>query len=61
MGFYLIAAVDLLVPESIPIKRVTSLARTFVVLVVSGLAAVRIFFVSPQQLWKETQVRKVSG
>lgn len=59
--FYLIAALDYVLPEWLPFKRVTSLARTFVVLVISSLSAVRVFFVAPQKLWKETQVRKVSG
>ncbi len=59
--FYLTAAVDSLVPKWLPLKRATSLVRTFVVLVISSISAVRVFFVPPRKLWKETQVRKVSG
>jgi poly-beta-1,6-N-acetyl-D-glucosamine synthase len=61
VAFYLIAALDSVLPEWLPFKRATSLARTFVVLVISSLSAVRVFFVAPQKLWKETQVRKVNG
>jgi cellulose synthase/poly-beta-1,6-N-acetylglucosamine synthase-like glycosyltransferase len=60
-AFYAIALIDMFLPVGFPLKRATSPARTFVVLVLSSLAASRIFFVSPRDLWKETRVRKVSG
>lgn len=61
VAFYSIAALDSVLPEWLPFKRATSLVRTFVVLVISSLLAMRVFFVAPQKLWKETQVRKVNG
>ena len=55
--FYGLAALDALVPDSWKLKRVTSPIRTFVVLMAASLAAVRVFFVSPTSLWKETSYR----
>jgi cellulose synthase/poly-beta-1,6-N-acetylglucosamine synthase-like glycosyltransferase len=60
-AFYALALMDTLIPPGFPLKRISSPARTFVVLVLSSLAAVRIFFVAPRDLWKETHVRKVGG
>jgi cellulose synthase/poly-beta-1,6-N-acetylglucosamine synthase-like glycosyltransferase len=58
-AFYAIAWIDTFLPPRFPMKSVSSPVRTFVVLVLSSLAAVRIFFVPPRELWKETRVRKV--
>jgi poly-beta-1,6-N-acetyl-D-glucosamine synthase len=55
-AFYLCAAVDLWIPQGSPVKRVTSLARTVVGLLAASIVAVRIFFVSPRNLWKPTQI-----
>jgi cellulose synthase/poly-beta-1,6-N-acetylglucosamine synthase-like glycosyltransferase len=57
--FYGLAAIDRFVPSSFPLKRMTSPIRTFVMLVLSSVVAVKIFFVPPRDLWKETKVRKV--
>jgi poly-beta-1,6-N-acetyl-D-glucosamine synthase len=38
-----------------PIKRISSLARTFVVLMAASLCAVSIFFIPARRLWKETR------
>ena len=55
--FYSIAALDGLVPQNSPLKRVSSPIRTFVVLMAAAFLAVKIFFVPPRDLWKETKVR----
>jgi energy-converting hydrogenase Eha subunit G len=57
VSFYLLAAVDLLVPPSWHLKRLSSPARAFVLLVAAALFALAIFFVPPQKLWKPTQLR----
>jgi biofilm PGA synthesis N-glycosyltransferase PgaC len=55
-AFYLCAALDWLIPQGSPVKRVTSLARTVVSLLAASIVAMRIFFVSPRDLWKPTQI-----
>ena len=57
VGFYLLAALDTALPASFPLKRLTSPVRTFVVLMAAALLGVKVFFVSPRSLWKETAVR----
>jgi cellulose synthase/poly-beta-1,6-N-acetylglucosamine synthase-like glycosyltransferase len=54
--FYALAAFDPLVPDSSQLKRVSSPIRTFVVMMIAALVALRVFFVSPRSLWKETKV-----
>ena len=51
-AFYGLALLDGIVPESSPLKRATSPARTFVVLMAASLCAVAILFVPPSKLWK---------
>lgn len=55
-GFYLLAAADSWIPEGWPVKRISSVARTFVVMMAASLCAVEIFFVPARKLWKETRV-----
>jgi cellulose synthase/poly-beta-1,6-N-acetylglucosamine synthase-like glycosyltransferase len=55
--FYLAAIVDPAVPAGFPLKKLTSPIRTFVTLMAAALFAIRIFFVPPRSLWKETTVR----
>jgi len=55
--FYLAAMIDPAVPAGFPLKKVTSPIRTFVTLMAAALFAIRIFFVPPRSLWKETKVR----
>ena len=57
-AFYGLAALDLVVPQGVLLKRLTSPARAFVVLVAAAFFALKIFFVPPQKLWKVTEVRK---
>jgi len=58
--FYMVAVADLAVSPRTPLKRLTSPIRTFVVLMISSLLGLRVFFVKPGDLWKETRVRKVN-
>jgi poly-beta-1,6-N-acetyl-D-glucosamine synthase len=53
-AFYLLAAADAWIPAGWPVKRVSALARTFVVLMAASLCAVAIFFVPPRKLWAST-------
>ena len=60
VAFYGLAALDPLVPDRFPLKKLTSPIRTFVVLMAASLAAVRVYFVSPTSLWKEATYRSAS-
>jgi biofilm PGA synthesis N-glycosyltransferase PgaC len=53
--FYGMAIIDILVPESLPLKRVSSAAWTFVVLMAASLCAVSFFFLPAQSFWKPTR------
>ena len=54
-AFYLAAALDPAVPEKARIKRLTSPARTFVVLMAAALAAVSVLFRPGKDLWGEAR------
>ncbi|MFL6415560.1 MAG: glycosyltransferase family 2 protein [Bryobacteraceae bacterium] len=54
--FYGAALLDLLVPESSAVKRITGVIRAFLVLVAAALCATAVFFLPAQKLWKETRV-----
>lgn len=56
--FYAFALLDFIVPERSPLKRLTSPVRSFLVLTAAALAAVAIFFVPAQDLWKNTVVNR---
>ncbi|MDQ2900056.1 MAG: glycosyltransferase family 2 protein [Acidobacteriota bacterium] len=58
--FYLLAALDGLLPRSFPLKRVSSHIHTFVVLMVTPILALKVFFVPARSLWKETLVGSAS-
>jgi cellulose synthase/poly-beta-1,6-N-acetylglucosamine synthase-like glycosyltransferase len=49
---YLLSLLDVWLPEKMPLKRLSSPARTFVILVTSALFAVSIFFVPTSRLWR---------
>jgi biofilm PGA synthesis N-glycosyltransferase PgaC len=55
-AFYGLAATDLLIPESWLLKRLSSPARTFVILITAALCAASILFRPHSNLWKETRV-----
>lgn len=54
--FYALALLDPVIPEGNPLKRLSSLIRTFVVLLAAALSGIAVFFVPAQHLWKETRV-----
>lgn len=54
--FYGLAAMDPLLPEGFPVKRLSSFARTFVSLIFAAVWGLAVFFVSPRSLWKESKV-----
>jgi cellulose synthase/poly-beta-1,6-N-acetylglucosamine synthase-like glycosyltransferase len=55
--FYGLAAVDHWIPAGWPAKRLSSVCRTFVVLMAAAFCAASILFVPAGRLWKETQVK----
>jgi cellulose synthase/poly-beta-1,6-N-acetylglucosamine synthase-like glycosyltransferase len=57
VAFYGLAILDRWVPENSPLKRLSSPARTFVVMMLAALCALSVFFVSPQKLWTPTKTR----
>jgi cellulose synthase/poly-beta-1,6-N-acetylglucosamine synthase-like glycosyltransferase len=50
-GVYLVALMDVIIPQRYWLKRVTSPARTFVVLMAAALCATSIFFMPASRLW----------
>lgn len=55
IAFYLAAGLDRWLPESFPLKRFTSPARVFVVLMAASLCAASILFVPGRRFWTETR------
>ncbi len=53
---YALGWIDGWVPEGLPLKRITSPVRTFIVLMAASLCAVSILFVPARMLWRETRV-----
>jgi biofilm PGA synthesis N-glycosyltransferase PgaC len=56
-AFYGLALLDPWIPEANALKRATAPVRAFVVLLAAALFAVSVFFVEPERLWRQTQVR----
>lgn len=54
--FLAIAALDLLLPQGSAPKRITSPARTTLVMLAASFCSISVFLVSPQSLWKRTRV-----
>lgn len=52
-AFYGACLADTVLPRWFPLKRLTSLCRTFFVMVAASLMAARILFVPARTLWKE--------
>ena len=50
-----LAALDPLLPKRFPLRRISSPARSFVILNVAALLSVMVFFVSPDRLWRPTR------
>jgi len=55
-AFMALAAVDALLPRRSALKRITSPARTTLVMLAAALCSISVFLVSPQSLWKRTRV-----
>jgi cellulose synthase/poly-beta-1,6-N-acetylglucosamine synthase-like glycosyltransferase len=53
----LLAALDPLVPKRFPLKRISSPARTFLIMNVAALLAITVFFVPPQEFWRPARVK----
>jgi hypothetical protein len=51
-----LAAFDSLLPQGWALKRITSPARTTLVMLAASLCSITVFLVAPQRLWKETRV-----
>ena len=56
--FYAIAVADRWVPERMLLKRISSPARTFVMLMAASLWAASVLFMPASNLWKTTHVRQ---
>jgi hypothetical protein len=56
LGLYGLAALDVVLAENTPLKRLCSPARTFVVLVAAALVAASILLPGRRDLWKPTGV-----
>lgn len=54
---YGLAALDIWIAEKTLLKKLSSPARTFVVMMIAALCALSVFFVSPQKLWTPTKTR----
>jgi cellulose synthase/poly-beta-1,6-N-acetylglucosamine synthase-like glycosyltransferase len=55
-GFYSLAALDLLIPESWQVKRLTSVVRTFMTLMAASACAVVILVTPNVKLWRPTRI-----
>jgi len=58
LAFYFLSLSDLLIPESNPLKRLTSPVRTFVVLMAASFRAAAILFRPNANYWTTTTVTK---
>ena len=56
-AFLALALLDILAPRGFPLKRLTSSARTFLLMNAAALAAIAVFVIPAQRLWKPTRVR----
>jgi len=52
--FYAAAAIDRWIPQKLFLKRFSSPARTFVVMMAAVVCGLSVFFVPPRSLWKVT-------
>lgn len=60
VGLMALALVDLIVPAWLPVKRLTSPARTFLIMNAASVAALAVFFTSPDRLWTVTRVERTN-
>ena len=59
-ALFALAAIDVILPRGFPLKRLTSPARTFMVMNAAAIMSLQVFFRSPQSLWRPTKVSKVA-
>lgn len=52
------AVADTIVPRGFPLKRLTSPARTFLTMNAASIAAMGVFFTSPERFWVTTRVER---
>ena len=52
---YALAALDTWIPEKSLLKRISSPAQTFIVMMIAAVCALSVFFVSPRKLWTPTK------
>ena len=55
-----LALVDSIMPQRFPLKRITSPARTFLVMNAASIAGLAVFFTSPDRLWATTRIERAS-
>ena len=58
VAFYGLAALDTILPERAPLKRLSSPIRTFVVLMAAAFCAPSILFLPQTLFWSRTEVRQ---
>jgi len=58
LGGYGLAVVDGWIPAGMKIKKLSSPARTFVVMMGAAVLALKVFFVPPRSLWKVTSASR---
>lgn len=56
--FYLLAAIDPIIPAASLLKRISSPARTFVVMMIAAVRGLVVFFVPARSLWKVTSATR---
>jgi len=56
LAVLLVAAIDSVLPKNFFLRRISSPARSFVVLNAASLLSVLVFIVPPERLWKPTRV-----
>lgn len=56
LAFYALAIVDPWMPAGFALKRFSSLARTFVALLLAAVWGLSVLVVPPRSLWKETKI-----
>ncbi len=58
LGFYGLAAADIVIPANSLVSRLSTPARTVVAMLAAAALAVSVFVVAPQRLWVVTQARR---
>ena len=56
-ALFLLAGMDRLMPSRFPLKRISSPARTFVVMNAAAALSLAVFFVPADRLWRPSSVR----